>query len=85
MEEVKRMDELTKIDERHLLLGQITGRVPDLQKRHDFVTAIEMHAAFPTRFAASSTWRRTWRCISTSSMPSHRKCSTRPTPSSSTR
>lgn len=47
MEEVKRMDELTKIDERHLLLGQITGRVPDLQKRHDFVTAIEMHAGVP--------------------------------------
>ncbi|MDQ7988950.1 MAG: hypothetical protein REI09_04880 [Candidatus Dactylopiibacterium sp.] len=47
MEEVKRLDELTQIDERHLLLGQMTGRVPDLQKRHDIVSSIVMHAGVP--------------------------------------
>lgn len=47
MEAVKRLDELTKIDERHVLLGQMTGRVPDLQKRHDIVSSIVMHAGVP--------------------------------------
>ena len=47
MEEIKRLDELTRIDERHLLLGQMTGRIPDLQKRHDFVSSIVMHAGVP--------------------------------------
>jgi hypothetical protein len=43
----KRLDELTKIDDGHVLLSQITGRRLDLQLLYEVVSRIELHAGVP--------------------------------------
>jgi hypothetical protein len=43
----KRLDELTQIDESHLLLGQVTGRTLDLNLLYRAVESIELAPAVP--------------------------------------
>lgn len=47
MEDLKELGELTEIDERHLLIGQLTGKVPNLKKRHKLISEISLHAGVP--------------------------------------
>lgn len=47
MEELKKLDELTKIDEIHALIGQVTGRLPDLGRIHEYVSSITLHPDVP--------------------------------------
>jgi hypothetical protein len=47
MEEFKDLNALTSIDKIHALIGGITGRVPDLPKRHAYVASITMHEGVP--------------------------------------
>lgn len=47
MEELKKLDELMKIDETHQLLAQVTGRLLDLELLHKVVSAITLHEEVP--------------------------------------
>jgi hypothetical protein len=47
MQELKELQELTKMDEAHVLIGQLTGSVPDLARLHAFVSSITMHLGVP--------------------------------------
>src|ERR1700752_5047991 len=47
MEEFKELQELTKIDEAHVLIGQLTGSVPDLSRLHTSVSSVTMHSGVP--------------------------------------
>ena len=49
MEELKLLSELTTIDERHVLVGQITGRMHSLESLHRAVSSIEMHEGVPEK------------------------------------
>lgn len=49
MEELKKLDELTKIDEIHALIGQVTGRLPDLGHIHEYVSSITLHSDVPEK------------------------------------
>lgn len=43
----KRLEDLTKIDESHALLAQITGRVLDLERLYRAVASVELHEGVP--------------------------------------
>lgn len=43
----KRLDQLTQIDELHVLLGQVTGSVLNLELLHRAVAAVELHEGVP--------------------------------------
>ena len=47
MEELKDLNALTSMDETHALIGGITGKVPDLPKRHAYVASVTMHEGVP--------------------------------------
>ena len=47
MEEFKSFDQILEIDERHLLLGQITGSLRSLESLHASLSAIELHSGVP--------------------------------------
>src|SRR4051812_5378871 len=47
MEELKKLDALSSMDEIHALIGGITGKVPDLAKRHAYIELITMHDGVP--------------------------------------
>lgn len=47
MEELKSLAALTLMDEIHVLIGGLTGRVPDLSKRYAHVASITMHDGVP--------------------------------------
>jgi len=47
MEEFKSFDEINEIDERHQLLGRLTGRTLDLKKLHLHLSTIEMNETVP--------------------------------------
>lgn len=47
MEELKTIGQLEKIDERHILLGQITGRILDKQKLHATIASINLNSSAP--------------------------------------
>ena len=49
MEQYKKYEDITDIDERHILLGQMTGQMLTLKKLHEYVNKIEMHSAVPAR------------------------------------
>lgn len=47
MEELKSLDSLTAVDERHVLLGQLTGNFLNIADLHAEVSAILLHAGVP--------------------------------------
>lgn len=47
MEELKKLEELTTIDERHILLGHITGRMHSIESLHQAVSSITLHPGVP--------------------------------------
>lgn len=47
MEKFKSLDEIQRMDMTHLHFGQITGRVPNLEKCHKALSEIELHAGVP--------------------------------------
>jgi hypothetical protein len=47
MEEFKSLDQILQIDERHLLLGQVTGRLHSLESLHASLAAIDLHPDVP--------------------------------------
>lgn len=47
MEELKKLDQLMKMDETHQLFSQITGRLIDLELLHEAVSAITLHEGVP--------------------------------------
>ncbi|HTE41680.1 MAG TPA: hypothetical protein VK629_12670 [Steroidobacteraceae bacterium] len=47
MEELKQIEELTRLDESHILIGQLTGWVPDLGRLHAHVSSITLHSGVP--------------------------------------
>jgi len=47
MEQLKTLDGLTNIDEKHLLLAKITGGIIDLSKLYEAVNSIELHDGVP--------------------------------------
>ncbi|MFZ3019448.1 MAG: hypothetical protein WA056_13435 [Gallionella sp.] len=47
MEEFKSIAELTKMDEKHVLLGCVRGFVPDLEGRHRHISEINLHTGVP--------------------------------------
>lgn len=47
MEEFKSLEQVLQIDERHLLLGQITGRLHSLETLHASLAAIDLHPGVP--------------------------------------
>lgn len=47
MEELKSIAELTKIDEKHVLLGCVRGYVPDLEGPHRYISEINLHTDVP--------------------------------------
>jgi len=49
MENLKSLDEIHKIDERHVLLEQITGRVLNLEKLHAAVSEINLNSTVPEK------------------------------------
>ena len=48
MEQIKEFNEITRIDERHVLLGQMTGGILALEKLHSAVSAIELRSEVPS-------------------------------------
>jgi len=47
MEELKPLSELVTVDERHVLIGQVTGRMHSLESLHRAVSSIELHPGVP--------------------------------------
>lgn len=47
MEEFKSLEELTQLDEKHRLVGAITGAVPDLEKMHQLLSEEELNHTVP--------------------------------------
>ncbi len=47
MELFKELSEITKIDERHVLLGQVTGWTLELERLHSVLADIELHTEVP--------------------------------------
>lgn len=47
MEELKKLDELMKIDETHRLMGCLTGRFPNLELHPKIISAIALHDTVP--------------------------------------
>lgn len=47
MEELKPLSELTTVDERHTLIGQITGRMQSIETLYRAVSSIELHEGVP--------------------------------------
>jgi len=47
VEEFKSLEQILQIDERHLLLGQLTGRMHSLESLHASLAAIELHPGVP--------------------------------------
>ena len=51
MEEFKSLDEVTKLDERHVLRAQITGRMLGLEGLHGFLARLEPSSRVPESIA----------------------------------
>ncbi|UEQ03180.1 hypothetical protein LMS44_18120 [Halomonas profundus] len=47
MEELKSLDELTEMDEKHRLMGAVCGGVPSLEKMHDFLSQERLNRPVP--------------------------------------
>ncbi|HDM8037871.1 hypothetical protein K6U17_13080 [Vibrio fluvialis] len=47
MEEFKKLDELTELDEKHHLLGGVTGYVPDLKRTHEVLSEVTLNDEVP--------------------------------------
>lgn len=47
MEELKSLDELTEMDEKHRLMGAVCGGVPSLEKMHDFLSQERLNRQVP--------------------------------------
>jgi hypothetical protein len=47
MEELKTLDELIKMDEKHRLMGTVCGGVPILEKMHDFLSQERLNRQVP--------------------------------------
>jgi hypothetical protein len=47
MEELKSLDELTKMDEKHRLMGAVCGSVPSLEKMHDLLSQERLNSQVP--------------------------------------
>lgn len=47
MENLKKLEDLTKIDPTHELLAQVTGRLIDLRLLHESISAISLHDGVP--------------------------------------
>lgn len=47
MEELKSLDELTEMDEKHRLMGAVCGAVPSLEKMHDFLSQERLNRQVP--------------------------------------
>jgi hypothetical protein len=45
--EFKRLDQITQMDELHVLMAHVTGRLVDLEQLHRTVEAIELHEGVP--------------------------------------
>ncbi len=49
MENLKSLDEIHEIDKKHVLLGQVTGRVLSLEKLHAAVSEISLNCTVPEK------------------------------------
>ena len=47
MENFKSLDELTKMDEKHQLMGAVIGGVPDLESMHELLSAEKLNPEVP--------------------------------------
>ncbi|GGO74651.1 hypothetical protein [Bowmanella pacifica] len=47
MEQLKSLEELTKMDEKHRLLGAVCGSVPSLEKMHDLLSQEHLNREVP--------------------------------------
>lgn len=47
MEELKSLDELTEMDEKHRLMGAVCGGVPSLEKMHDLLSQERLNRQVP--------------------------------------
>lgn len=47
MEEIKKLEELTRMDEKHRLMGAVCGAVPDLEKMHQLLSLERLNDEVP--------------------------------------
>ena len=47
MEQLKSLDELTEMDEKHRLMGAVYGGVPSLEKMHDLLSQEHLNREVP--------------------------------------